>query len=77
MHWRGEICKFCGRDQRLAWSLKKGIWDKVMGKRENRIACLECFLKRADEKKIQIQKTDFNFFGWVGENIKGDILIDS
>jgi len=75
MKWRYEHCKICGREQRLAWSVKDEVWKKVMGN-WNRVACLECFLKKADEKKINITKTDFNFLGWIGYYVDGDTIID-
>ena len=60
--WEGETCKICGRDQRLAWSVKDKIWKSVMGDTEffERIVCLECFLKEAYKKRVDIKKKHFN-----------------
>jgi len=75
--WQGETCKLCKREQRIAWSVKNKVWNKIVNKRyKNKTLCLECFLKIADKKKINVNKKDFLFLGWVGNDIKGDILID-
>lgn len=75
MKWPYEVCKICGREQRIAWSIKDEVWKKVMGNWTH-VACLECFLKKADEKNVNITRTDFNFFGWIGINIQGDTIIN-
>lgn len=77
MRFSGEICKVCGREQRIAWSIRDDLWERIVPPRfQNRVVCLECFLGFADEKGINVTANDFLFFGWVGENIKGDIIID-
>ena len=30
----------------------------------------------ADKQHIDIKAKDFTFFGWIGENIRGDVLIE-
>jgi len=77
MHFTGEICKVCGREQRIAWSIRDDLWIKIVPpKFRNKVVCLECFLKFADEKNINVTIDDFIFFGWTGENIKGCIIVD-
>lgn len=74
--WDGENCKMCGREQRLAWNVKKELWINVMGKKNKDVVCLECFISEADKKGINVKFSAFEFFGIVGQNIKGDILIN-
>ena len=75
--WNGEICKLCKREQRIAWSVKDSLWNRIVDEKyRNKVLCLECFLKIADKKGINISKKDFIFLGWIGNNIEGDILID-
>ena len=77
MNWKGEICKVCKREQRIAWSIVDNLWDKVVNvPYKNRVVCLECFLKMADKKGINVRIEDFLFLGWVGNNINPEILLD-
>lgn len=71
--WRYETCKICRREQRLTWAVKDEVWEEVMGEYK-RVVCLECFLRKADEKKIRIKKDDFIYLGWIEESVKGDYL---
>jgi len=74
--WKYEVCRKCGRKQRMAWSVKDSLWEKVVPKNfKDKVLCLECFLEMADQRHINVRSEDFNFLGWMGENIKGDILI--
>jgi len=75
--YQGEICKKCGREQRIAWSVTNDLWEAVVSPEfKNKTLCLECFLEMADEKEVDIKLKDFVFLGWVGENIVGDVLIE-
>ena len=75
--WKGETCKLCKKEQRIAWSVKDSLWNKIVDEKyRNKVLCLECFLKIADKKGINISKKDFIFLGWIGNNIEGDILIN-
>jgi len=77
MKWSGEFCKKCGREQRIAWSVTNSVWFRVIPLLyNNQVICLECFLKYCDKNKINISKTDFLFFGMIGDSFKGVILID-
>lgn len=74
--WKYETCSACGINQRIAWSVKNELWNKVADEEEgNRMLCLECFLQRADRKNIKVPKASFTFLGWMGTNDIGDILI--
>jgi len=74
--WKYEICDQCGRIQRIAWSVKDSLWQKVVYPDTGKILCLECFLALADKAHIEVRGEDFTFLGWIGENIKGDVIID-
>lgn len=74
--WKYEVCEWCFREQRLAWSVKDELWKKVLGNWKDKTVCLECFLREADRQKIDVKKEDLTFFGWIGENINGDIILD-
>lgn len=64
--WRGETCKLCHREQRLAWSVTNKLWNKVTDESEV-TWCLECFLKRAEIKGVVVKKRDFRYFGFIEE----------
>lgn len=38
-------CKHCGRDQKLVWSVKNEIWNKLPKKYRNSALCIECFIE--------------------------------
>lgn len=67
MQWAYEICKVCGRQQRTAWAVSDDVWNKVTN-RYKKVLCLECFLKKASEKQIEIKREDFVFFDWLTES---------
>lgn len=77
MIWHYETCDICDRQQRLAWSVVDETWLRVMGSDHNKVVCLECFLRIADQKYIRIRKEDFTFLGWIGYYINGDVLISA
>ena len=68
--WRGEVCKRCGREQRIAWSTSDGLWRRVTNG-SLKVWCLECFLKVADEKNIEVQRDDITIWGFVFSWFKG------
>lgn len=73
--WKYERCQKCLRDQRLAWSVNKELWNKVAKDWIKKTLCLECFLEMADSKRIEVKRDNFTYLGWIGENIDGDVLI--
>lgn len=64
--WRGEVCRRCGRDQRMAWSVTDECWRRIVsiGWREQTL-CLECFFELADVKKKSILLSDFRYLAAV------------
>lgn len=57
--WSFQICKHCGREQRLDFHAKHDIWNRVAGPEFcDRVLCLECFLLLADSKGISLTKED-------------------
>jgi len=76
MKWPYEHCDNCKREQRIAWAVSDETWLSVMGKEHSKIICFECFLKKADERKINITRVDITFLGWIGVNVIGDRIID-
>jgi hypothetical protein len=60
--WEFQVCKHCGREQRLDYQVvDDDVWEKVAGLYKNRVLCVECFLKLADDKKIELKKEDIRF----------------
>ena len=64
--WRGEICKKCGREQRVAWSVTDALWKAVVPEELfEKTLCLECFFKLADKRKAHVKKEDFRYLAAV------------
>ena len=40
-----QSCKHCGRDQKLVWSIKNEVWNKLPKKYINSVLCIECFIE--------------------------------
>jgi hypothetical protein len=59
LFWKYESCQDCGHCFRLVWSVKDEIWDKVMGSGDG-LLCLDCFISRAEKKKVPLSKEDFD-----------------
>ncbi len=77
--WRGETCKRCGRDQRMAWSVTDECWLRIVHVSwQERTLCLECFLKLADVKKEPIRLSDFRYLAAVAFGVEdgGPGLVD-
>jgi len=73
-NWRGETCKTCGRDQRLAWWVEDKLWGKVIPiDKQTKVTCLECFLKYAEEKEIYPKLSDIHLEGIAYE--ENDLLL--
>ena len=69
--WKYEVCGICKREQRIAWAINNEIWFKVMG--ENKlVVCLECFLKKAEERKIKVKVDDLTFFSFIDKVSKNE-----
>ncbi len=67
--WIGEHCKKCGREQRLAWSIKDDIWNYLVpGKWKEKVLCMECFLEMVPST-YRITLEDFTFLDF----LTGDI----
>lgn len=63
-NWDGEVCKKCGRDQRLVWSVNDDCWDSIVPSEfKNKVLCLECFFEFADDKKEHVYVGNFNILG--------------
>jgi len=57
--WTFQICKYCGREQRLDFYAENNIWERVAGPELcGKVLCLECFLLLADSKGISLTKED-------------------
>lgn len=55
--WRYETCKCCTREQRLAWYVPDEIWDSVViDYYRTKVLCLECFLRMADDRGVDINE---------------------
>lgn len=60
--WDGEFCKLCGCEQRISWMVDDVLWNFVVTPvYHNKVLCLECFLRMADDKGILIRRSDINF----------------
>ncbi len=56
--WYYETCDLCGSDYRLAIHIKERIWIKVNGRSEGTL-CMDCFIKTAQKKNVQLTLNDF------------------
>ena len=64
--WIYETCKCCTREQRIAWYVSDELWVSVVIEYfQSRVLCLECFLRMADDNKIDIQKADIVICGYI------------
>jgi hypothetical protein len=64
MKWKGEHCKNCGREQRLAWTISDTLWNIVVpANLLSKVICLECFLKFAGDKDLTIALSNINLSG--------------
>lgn len=62
--WNGETCKFCGRDQHLAWGVSDDLWHKVvLSDYIDKVLCLECFLEMAYNRGIRVSLGAISFYG--------------
>ena len=58
--WKGETCRRCGREQRIAWSVIDELWEAVVPEVYfEKTLCLECFFQLADAEKVHVAKEDF------------------
>ena len=68
-NWIFETCACCTREQRLAWNVNDELWQKVVIKYyHKKVLCLECFLRMADDKGIEVQLPNIEFIGIVKGN---------
>jgi len=64
--WMYETCDQCTREQRIAWHVSDELWNSVViPYYRNRILCLECFLRMADDKGVIIEKEDVCIEGYI------------
>lgn len=67
LNWEGETCKLCTREQRLAWLVSDKIWGSVVIHwYKEQVLCLECFLRMADDRRINVKVEDIIISGVVG-----------
>ena len=59
--WEHQICKCCGREQRLDYQVRDPLWTTIAQKYTHAILCIECFLKSADDANIVLKKDDIVF----------------
>lgn len=48
----GEVCKRCGRTQRIAWSLRDEVWAQVPEEWQTKTLCLECVYEVGPQPKL-------------------------
>jgi len=61
--WRDkQSCKYCGRDQKIVWSVKNEMWDKLPEKYKNKALCIECFVELHPN---MLANDDFTFISFV------------
>jgi len=66
LNWEYETCACCTREQRLSWGVHNSLWERVVIEYyKNKVLCLECFLRIADDKNIHIDIDDITFYGLI------------
>lgn len=63
-NWKAESCSLCGHKQRIAWTVSDELWSSVM-KNYQLIVCLECFLEKASENNIKINKDSIKIYDFI------------
>ena len=64
--WQYETCYCCTRQQRTAWSVPNELWDSVViDYYKEKVLCLECFLRMADDRGIEVNFKEIIFYGSV------------
>ena len=58
--WKYESCQDCGHCFRLVWSVSDHIWKKVVDDTGGGTLCIDCFIERAEKKKIALKESHFN-----------------
>lgn len=58
--WENESCDDCGHCFRIAWNVRNEIWSAVNDCYEG-CYCLDCFIERAEKKRIVIDASDFDW----------------
>jgi len=56
--WEFESCERCGSCYRFFYWLKDDQWRKIIGKKTG-CFCLDCLVKKAEEKDISLKIEDF------------------
>lgn len=60
--WDGEHCQICGCSYRLAWDVPDKVWQAISQGQFN-LACIECFLKRAEDLGIIVSQQEIRICG--------------
>jgi hypothetical protein len=55
-----ESCQRCGSTYHMFYDLKDFVWYSIFGS-ENGCYCLDCLIKIAKSKNIEIEMEDFNY----------------
>ena len=68
-NWKYETCKCCTREQRIAWWTSDKLWTKVViTYYRDKVLCLECFLRMADDRLVSINIGDIKIEGLVSRD---------
>jgi len=65
----GESCVSCGRVYRMAWSVPDDLWISVYGS-ENGCLCPCCFIRKANDKGIDVSREQIGFIVINQERVK-------
>lgn len=76
--WPYEVCKKCGCDIRVSFSVRDDIWAKLPEKWQNHVLCLNCFLKELEKvspnEKINWSTFDYLAFSGLSSNFGGTLI---
>lgn len=79
--WLYEVCKKCGCNSRIAFSVRDDIWAKLPDKWQNHVLCLNCFLEELEKVSPdeEISWKTFNYLAFIGlpDNDFGGTLIET
>jgi len=65
-NWAYETCKCCTREQRLIWWVANELWNSVViDYYHTKVLCLECFLRMADDRRVEINKEAVRIVGFI------------
>lgn len=58
-----EICKQCGAEQRIGWSVRNDLWAEIESATGHKLLCLNCFFAWMDDHDTAVRLDDFMFLG--------------